>query len=50
MRRPASALRPELASVCRFLAVRRSGRVVHPTPRPPLSGILAELAAIRNLP
>ena len=47
-------LRPELASVCRFLATRRAGSRVRTapfSPRPdlPHDGILAELAAIRGL-
>jgi hypothetical protein len=40
MRKPA-ALRPELASVCRYLALKRAGRVVRAVPR---AGILAQLA------
>jgi hypothetical protein len=44
----ADRLRPELGSVCRFLAARRQGRLVRPSPRGPLSGILAELADPRG--
>jgi hypothetical protein len=44
----ADCLRPELGSVCRFLAGRRHGRLVRPAPRDPLSGILAELADPRG--
>jgi hypothetical protein len=48
--RSSAPLRPELASVCRYLAVKRSARLVRPAIRPPLRGILAELAAFRELP
>ena len=45
-------IRPELASVCRFLTTRRAGhRPVPLSPRHdlPVSGILAELALLRGL-
>ena len=47
-------LRPELASVCRFVAARRAGSRIlsgptSPRPDRPVDGILAELAAIRGL-
>jgi len=47
-------LRPELASVCRFIAGRRDGRQVRSSFRPnllelPARGILADLAAIKGL-
>jgi hypothetical protein len=35
-------LRPELASVCRFLALKRAGRVEQVPPR---AGVLAQLAS-----
>jgi hypothetical protein len=46
--RTQSPLRPELASVLRFLAIRRSPGIVYPTSWPPLEGVLAELAAPRG--
>ena len=44
-------LRPELASVCRYLALKRAaGAAAAPAmARPPLKGILADLAAIRGM-
>jgi hypothetical protein len=47
--RHSASLRPELASVCRYLAMKRVGRVVHAATPPPRSGVLADLAAIRGL-
>ncbi len=45
-------LRPELASVLRFLAIRRktshAPAIVYPTSIPPLEGVLAELAVHRG--
>ena len=40
-------LRPELASVCRYVALKRRGRLVRPSDRMP--GILGELASGRGL-
>jgi hypothetical protein len=47
-------IRPELASVCRFISARRAGLAVRAatlSPRPdlPLSGVLSELARLRGL-
>ena len=39
-------LRPELASVCRYLALKRAGGSVRETPR---GGILAQLATGKGL-
>jgi hypothetical protein len=41
-------LRPELASVCRFLGIRAGRTVAAAAPKPPLCGILADLAAVRG--
>jgi hypothetical protein len=48
-----TSLRPELASVCGFVPVRRGGRSVRPSLAPasaglPARGILAELAALKG--
>ena len=48
MRAQTTPLRPELASVLRFLAARRSAGIVYPTSIPPLEGVLAELQAPRG--
>ncbi len=45
MERP-EPLRPELASVCRYLAQRRTARVIRDVPR---GGILAQLASGQGL-
>ncbi len=45
MERP-EPLRAELASVCRYLALKRAGRVVREAPR---AGILAQLANGKGL-
>jgi hypothetical protein len=45
MERPAP-LRPELASVCRYLALKRAGSLVREAPR---GGILAQLANGKGL-
>jgi hypothetical protein len=42
--RQAPALRPELGSVCRFVAVSRQARTVRRAPRDTLRGVLADLA------
>ena len=47
-------IRPELASVCRFISARRAGQAVRtapfaPRPDLPLSGVLGELARLRGL-
>jgi hypothetical protein len=47
--RKSAPLRPELASVCRYLAMKRVGRTVHAATPPALRGILADLAAIRGV-
>ena len=44
--RAAPPLRPELASVCRFLALKRGARVVRALPRE--GGVLSELAGGRG--
>jgi len=42
-------LRPELASVCRFVAAASHSRIVRPVARPPLKGVLRELDQMRGL-
>ena len=42
--RYAHDLRPELGTVCRFVARPRQSRIVRPTPRERLRGVLADLA------
>ena len=41
-------LRPELGTVCRFVAASRGPRSVRPVPREPLRGVLADLADSRG--
>ena len=41
-------IRPELGSVCRFLRAPGRPRLVRPESRPPLAGVLAELADSRG--
>ena len=41
-------LRPELGSVCRYVAARGRGRLVRPLFREPLCGVLADLADSRG--
>jgi hypothetical protein len=43
---PSAPLRPELASVCSYLALKRAGSVIREAPR---SGILAQLATGKGL-